>query len=326
MSTTNYTPEKVNTRSQAHCLADLLTMLSNLFSIPNLLQAICGALGACFSMTMLHPFEITRTRLQVDPNLTPRSSIPLIFSIQRNEGVLALYRGWASLIFSLSATNFVYFFNFHGMRRLPESATTANDLLCAAVAGIITVLVTNPLWVVNTRIKLGKQRQHKGESKEKQSSVSTSTLQCMVHIVANEGWKALWRGTSSSLLLVSNPTIQFAIYEGLKRSPLLLFPDNQHVRHMLNGALSKVVATIATYPLQVIQTRRRAGWSRSTHDKETSNNLVVQMLSLVQKDGILVLFSGLESKLIQTCLNAAIMFFVYEELSNRVYSIAGVQK
>jgi adenine nucleotide transporter 17 len=305
------------------------TMFSNLFSLQNFLQAICGALGSCFSMTMLHPFEISRTRLQVDPNITPRSSIPLIFSIHKNEGLAALYQGWASIIFSLSATNFVYFFTFHGMRSLPGSATASNDLLWSAVAGIITVLVTSPLWVANTRLKLGYPSKQKGENKQKQYSAQTSTMQCMVDIVNNEGWKALWSGTSSSLLLVTNPTIQFVVYETLKRSPFFLFPDKQYVRPMLNGALSKVVATIATYPLQVIQTQRRAGVvseNKKNGDKATSSNLLVQVSSLIQRDGFRVLFSGLESKLIQTCLNAAIMFFVYEELSNQVYSIAGVER
>eukprot|EP00980_Cylindrotheca_fusiformis_P008147 scaffold1727_cov133-Cylindrotheca_fusiformis.AAC.50 len=242
-------------------------------------------------MTILHPFEIARTRLQVDPTLSPRSSVSLIFSIYKNEGLTALYQGWASLIVSLSATNFVYFFNFHGMRSFPGSATATNDLLCAAAAGVITVLVTNPLWVVSTRMKVGKSRKHKDDDddkKKKEYVRQTSTLQCLIDTVSNEGWISLWSGTSSSLLLVSNPTIQFAVYEALKRSPLFLFPDNQHIRHMLNGALSKVCATIVTYPLQVIQTRRRAGYLSKTdsgHKNKVSNNILRQLLLLIRTEG-----------------------------------------
>jgi adenine nucleotide transporter 17 len=115
------------------------------------------------------------------------------------------------------------------------------------------------------------------------------------------------------------------------------------MRHLLNAALSKVVATIATYPLQVVQTRRRAGGQHSSSsdqdggktkdryadnddddDDDDDGNLIAQLSSLVRRDGMTVLFSGLESKLVQTCLNAAIMFLVYEELSNQVYRVAGV--
>lgn len=39
----------------------------------------------------------------------------------------------------------------------------------------------------------------------------------IVQISSQEGVAALWSGTFTSLLLVSNPAIQFMIYEGLKR-------------------------------------------------------------------------------------------------------------
>lgn len=39
----------------------------------------------------------------------------------------------------------------------------------------------------------------------------------VVQITREEGVAALWRSTFTSLLLVSNPAIQFVIYEGLKR-------------------------------------------------------------------------------------------------------------
>lgn len=39
----------------------------------------------------------------------------------------------------------------------------------------------------------------------------------VVQITREEGVAALWSSTFTSLLLVSNPTIQFVIYEGLKR-------------------------------------------------------------------------------------------------------------
>lgn len=291
----------------------------SLFSLENFLQALCGALGSIVSMTLLHPFEICRTRLQVDPKLVPRSSIPLMLKIRKREGLSALYQGWASLILALSATNFVYFFTFHWLRsfRDNDDAAITNDFLYAATSGIITVLITNPLWVVNIRFKLAKPE--KGESKQKTYS---SILQCLTDIVEREGIRILWSGTSSSLLLVSNPTIQFTVYEALKRSDFFFYmTGNQHVHHLLNGALSKILATFGTYPLQVLQTQRRAGVLSNS-----GNNILSQVSKMIQKDGLKVLFSGLEAKLIQTSLNAAIMFFVYEELANRVFALAGVER
>ena len=335
-------------------------MHDNQVFLRNFLQAICGSLGSIVSMTILHPLEIARTRLQVDPKLEPRSSIPLVLKIYRKDGISALYQGWSSLIVSLSITNFVYFFAFHGTRSIfltdttttSSSSSSTNDLICAAAAGIITVLVTNPFWVVNTRLKLT-------QKKYKHDDYQSTIIKCMINIIRNEGIKTLWSGTSSSLFLVTNPTIQFSMYEALKRSTILLTLIDNNMgsgsgrQYLVCGALSKLVATLITYPLQVIQTQRRAGSvllntsnnnknnnnkkkndnnnsqtgkidNNNNSNKQTNNNNIVnQVLLIIQKSGYRGLYSGLESKLLQTCLNAALMFFVYEELRNQVFALAG---
>lgn len=71
--------------------------------------------------------------------------------------------------------------------------------------GIVNVLTTNPLWVVNNRLK----------TKEKMPF--TGLLDGMVHIALNEGISALWNGVGPSLMLVANPAIHFTVYEALKR-------------------------------------------------------------------------------------------------------------
>ena len=48
---------------------------------------------------------------------------------------------------------------------------------------------------------------------------------CLYKICKYEGIKTLWSGTSASLLLVSNPAIQFMVYETLKRNLHFLFID-----------------------------------------------------------------------------------------------------
>lgn len=64
----------------------------------------------------------------------------------------------------------------------------------------------------------------------------------------------------------------------------------------VNALISKFIATVITYPIQVLQTRRRAG------------------ITLQYSWSIRRLYRGLESKLLQTCLNSALMFVAYERL------------
>ena len=70
---------------------------------------------------------------------------------------------------------------------------------------------------------------------------------------------ALWNGTGPSLLLVCNPTIQFVVYEALKRRFIRILKSDKlgGLTVFLIGAIAKAVATILTYPVQVIQSRMR---------------------------------------------------------------------
>jgi len=45
-------------------------------------------------------------------------------------------------------------------------------------------------------------------------------LDCLVHIAHSDGLLAWWNGLLPSLVLVSNPAVNFMIYEALKRNVL----------------------------------------------------------------------------------------------------------
>lgn len=69
-----------------------------------------------------------------------------------------LYRGLEPVLVSLCASNFVYFYSFHGLRSVfnkkGSNQSAARDLLLGSIAGAINVLLTTPLWVVNMRMKM----------------------------------------------------------------------------------------------------------------------------------------------------------------------------
>jgi adenine nucleotide transporter 17 len=74
-----------------------------------------------------------------------------------------------------------------------------------------------------------------------------------------EGVTSLWNGTVPSLMLVSNPAIQFMIYEAIKRRLHAVYGNRQlsGLVYFLAGAVAKAVATVMTYPLQLVQTKLR---------------------------------------------------------------------
>jgi solute carrier family 25 (peroxisomal adenine nucleotide transporter), member 17 len=161
---------------------------------------------------------------------------------------------------------------FHGIRTMKESYKI---LMASCCAGIINVLITNPLWVVNMRHVTGEAIHTNGSILLELISVGQSP----------GGIDKLWTGTDASLLLVSNPILQFFVYNQCKKywmdrkrksrrtttsDPFSTMKnhyglrENKDTKGTLNametfliGAIAKAVATIVTYPLQLTQSLLR---------------------------------------------------------------------
>lgn len=302
----------------------------SLVTSENLIHAISGTLGGVFSITLLFPFETARTRLQVDDRRPSKLSVKVIRDLIYEEGWRSLYQGWRSLLVSLSVTNFVYFYVFYGLRSFNWSLSTDDhsflenenhvqniftDLMNGTIAGIVAVIISNPFWVINTRLKLqGVKLEASGRHAEKHSKYH-GIADCFVEIIKTESPVALYSGLLSSLVLVSNPAINFMIYESLKRNilPVLRSFISESSLYFCFGGTSKLVATVVTYPIQVVQTRARAGIG------EKSNLAAIK----IRRPNIGFWFRGLESKLVQTVLMSAIMLLTYEHIRSLALLLLG---
>lgn len=207
-----------------------------------------------------------------------------------------LYRGAGSVVMTLATSSFLFFYAHQLLQGLivkhNYQKTALLSLLGSSLAGMINVLITNPMWVANLRIIKGSQ---------------TSLWQELRNIVKTEGWKSLWNGTGTSLLLVSNPVLQFFVYEQMKASRLkktgtvTLSP----IEAFCVGALAKGIATIATYPLQLAQVLLRLQKGVGTWDC---------LKHQFDQGGVKGLYTGMNAKLLQTVLTAAFTFLTYEQI------------
>ncbi|XP_061567519.1 peroxisomal membrane protein PMP34 isoform X1 [Cololabis saira] len=302
---------------------------SEVFSYESLVHAVAGAVGSVTAMTVFFPLDTARLRLQVDENRKAKSTPAILADIIKEEGLLAPYRGWFPVICSLCCSNFVYFYCFHCLKASwlkgkPSAPTT--DLIVGIAAGVVNVLATTPLWVVNTRLKL---QGSKFRNEDIRPTNYSGILDAFVQIVRDEGIGALWNGTFPSLLLVLNPAIQFMIYEGLKRWLRRGIPrELSSLEIFAIGAVAKAVATTVTYPLQTIQSILRFGQFNTTTEKSkllsSMKTIKWLLVNRTRKDGMLGLFKGLEAKLLQTVLTAALMFLLYEKIANSTFRVMGL--
>ena len=232
-------------------------------------------------------------------------------------------------------------------RILPKSKM-GRSLLSSSIAGCINVLLTNPLWVASLRImesRIPTVEVEGNDGDTKQQAHQKPTLwNVMQRIVESEGLSSLWNGTSTSLLLVSNPIIQHFMYEQL-RTIILVRKKLRHARQrsdgrerkvslspieaFLFGAVAKGIATVATYPLQLaqvllrlqkkkLQSDQQGSNSKDIHDTTIYNGTLDCLGKQYSSRGISGLFQGMNAKLLQTVLTSAFTFLTYEQTLSQV--------
>ena len=110
-----------------------------------------------------YPLITLSTRAQVESKRAYTTFLSAIQKIVAREGISGLYSGLSSALFGISVTNFVYYYWYEWTRAFFEAAavkagraskklTTVESMIAGALAGSATVILTNPIWVVNTRM------------------------------------------------------------------------------------------------------------------------------------------------------------------------------
>lgn len=140
--------------------------------------------------------------------------------------------------------------------RASKRLTTIESMIAGAIAGSATVLLTNPIWVVNTRMTTRKQNNETDEAllPGAKAPKAPTTIGTLLALIRDEGPQALFSGVVPALVLVINPILQYTIFEQLKNilekkkriTPTVAF---------LLGALGKLFATSITYPYITVKSR-----------------------------------------------------------------------
>ncbi|XP_072337561.1 peroxisomal membrane protein PMP34 isoform X1 [Scyliorhinus torazame] len=286
--------------------------------------------GSVTAATTFFPLDTARIRLQVDEKRKSSSTHVILSEIVKEEGLLALYRGWFPVISSVCCSNFVYFYTFNSLKAMLVKgnvrATSSKDLLMGCIAGATNVFLTTPMWVVNTRLKLQGAKFRKEDIHQTEYK---GILDAFRQIITQEGLGTLWNGILPSLVLVCNPGIQFMFYEGLKRKASKAGRRIPSWEIFMIGAIAKAIATTVTYPLQIVQAilRFEPNKRRSRNSSQESVRAVINLISeRIKKGGFSGLYKGLEAKLLQTVFTAALMFLIYERIAGITFKIMGLSK
>ncbi|KAJ2162413.1 Pyrimidine nucleotide transporter, mitochondrial [Coemansia sp. RSA 552] len=183
--------------------------------------------------------------------------------------------------------------------------TALVQLSAAAIAAIITTTATSPIWMVKTRLQLARNSY-------------SSSMGCLRAIIEKEGVFGLYKGTSAAYLGASESAIQWMIYEQLKRIMRARGEQRRGNTKSLGewfeyfgaAASAKLLASIVTYPHEVLRTRMR----QPPDDKGTVKyrGLTNSAKIIFAEEGFRGFYGGLTPHLLRTVPNASIMFVAYE--------------
>ncbi|XP_028567740.2 solute carrier family 25 member 36-A-like [Podarcis muralis] len=298
------------------------------------LHLAAGGFGGTAGAILTCPLEVVKTRLQssslavrplclpavqmqgvngalIRPGLPSIGALQLLRTILEKEGIRSLFRGLGPNLVGVAPSRAIYFAAYSGAKEklntvfAPESKKV--HMLSAACAGVTSSTLTNPIWLVKTRMQL--EARAKDERR-------TSGFQCAMRIYHTEGLRGFYRGITASYAGVSETIIHFVIYEALKQrlrehrsflTPTHIFsPSSQDfLGLMAAAAVSKTCASCIAYPHEVIRTRLREEGSRY-------RSLVQTLQLVVREEGPGALYRGLLTHLTRQIPNAAIVMVTYE--------------
>lgn len=293
------------------------------------------------AVTISSPLDVLKTRFQLQNSYksgeSPYHSLPQAFSrIWRQEGVKGFFRGYKATLMTTPLFHSVYFPWYEKLRLglsekldLPKSNFKVVGI-SSAMAGILCNLITNPLWLVRTRMQAEVFRvQSQAHYSRKYKSVFGSIYK----IYSTEGFFALYAGLGASILGISHVCIYFPLYEQFKRYYTALYQTNNYVTNqkksssIRNNAVilsstvtAKFLTTCITYPHEVIRARQQD--TRMYDNRPKSVFKVIKLL--YSTEGMKAFHKGFSLNLIRMLPQNAVMFLLYENMSNIFTNKCGI--
>ncbi|KAF9585837.1 hypothetical protein BGW38_000514 [Lunasporangiospora selenospora] len=276
-------------------------------------HAIAGAGGGIISMALTYPLITISSRQQVQKNGKSKdaykSTLDAVQKIVAKEGIAGLYSGLDSALFGISLTNYCYYYFYEFTKSVINKAqmSTIESMSAGAVAGAATVLITNPIWVINTRIAT----RNAGTPDQK----PLGTIETAAQMIKEGGLKTFWQGVAPALILVANPIIQYTVFEKFK-AKIAKTRALTSFDFFLLGAISKLAATSITYPYIVVKSRMQL--KKSDDAKERYDSIMDGFRKIIKYEGVAGLYKGISSKIVQSILTASFLFMAQAKLVDYV--------
>lgn len=288
---------------------------------------IAGGIAGSFSATLTCPMEVVKTHLQASKGgsevaLSARGPFSVAKTIARVEGFRGFFRGLIPTLIGILPARATYFWAYATTKtnlsaRFGESPLV--HMFSAAAAGISSNTLTNPIWLIKSRVQL------QAGASSNNPMLYRGYRDALVRIFREEGIAGFFKGLTASYWGVTEGALHFVVYERIKarlidenRRRLQQQPLDQSdperltsIQYLTAAAISKLVASVSTYPHEVVRLRMREQ-PKFIGAIPKYRGMIQSLRLIAREEGRRGLYAGMGTHLARVVPNAALMFFTYE--------------
>ncbi|KEY69875.1 hypothetical protein S7711_06431 [Stachybotrys chartarum IBT 7711] len=293
---------------------------------PAVVEVAAGLSAGTVATLVVHPLDIVKTRMQiyrgpaVPGAAQPPSTVALMRSLTSSKQPLAtLYRGLTpNLIGNAGSWASFFFFKsrFEALLSHLQGHTRPSPgdfFVSGALAGAATTVLTNPVWVIKTRM-LSSDRGAQGAYPSMMAGART--------ILATEGVRGFYRGLGVSLIGVSHGAVQFAVYEPAKQMYYARRAEQGVDRGapmsteatLVISSTAKLVAGAVTYPYQVLRSRLQ----NYSADERFGRGFTGVVARIWKEEGVPGFYRGVVPGVIRVMPATWVTFLVYENVRHHL--------
>ncbi|KAF2075760.1 hypothetical protein CYY_002942 [Polysphondylium violaceum] len=291
--------------------------------LPPYYDGISASLGSTIAIVILQPFDLLKVRLQgsgfgkVSGTSVQKESLVGVFkNILKNEGVAQFWRGVGPTVLANGIAWGAYMHFYETFKNMVKEKQGVDQLsskvhfMCGIAAGASQVFITNPIFLIKTRMQL---------QKPGAESYYTSFYDGVKKTVAREGYRGLYKGVVPALWLTSHGGIQMSAYEEIKlhfaKSSNKSLSNLTTTEIFIASSISKLIASTVLYPFQTIKTRLQDERNIVTkEDQRVYRGTADVAKKILKHEGLIGFYRGFIPNTLKVIPNSSITLLAYEEI------------
>lgn len=257
------------------------------------------------------------------------SFIEITNNIYKKEGIRGFYRGFISSSIIGTISNYIFFYQLEVINQISNnikvSYSIPKQFKNAYIAGLLSAIITLPLWTI--RLRISQLSFNKTEPITKGATVS-----CQLIKESFSSWtniKSLYRGIIPTIYLSFYPSIQLTIYQTLKN----IYSNEENIlnldKALVIGALSSFTTSFVIFPMSLIKAKQQQISINDNYSidkylyennfyKQKYSSMTNSISTIYNSFGIKGFFRGYSPIFIRSILRGGLFFCIYENVNNKL--------